>query len=157
MKILSRYRSVPAVVAGTTLFLSCFVLSGCTSWFVSTKTLLGENRDAFPAVVLSAQNHSHDYTFDWDQNTVGGLSLSKVKPDAKYWRMQVYRFSDGERIGNNTNQWKPLDSNNPEDKRETFTKLDFDKLMIVSLDVADSQDGLKNVGTYSINVLLHDE
>jgi hypothetical protein len=131
-----------------------FLVSGCdlNSFAVRTSTLIGEDHDQFPAIVLNAQDGSHDYVFDWEANTVGGLPLSKFRPKAKYWRLQVFKFSDGLRIGGNSSDWKPRS-----ETKETFKALDFDKLMRVDLDLADDARGEENARTKSFIILLHDE
>lgn len=151
MKTSSLYRSVPGLVAGVTLALCCFLLTGC-NYVVRTSSLFGGELDQFPAVVLNTQDGSHNYTFDWKKNTIGGLSVSKYKPKAKYWRLHVFKFKDGQRIGGNENKWKDLET----DTSETFVDLPFDKLMRVDLDLTDDPNSGENARTLTFIVLLHD-
>src|SRR5688572_21933100 len=95
------------------------LISGC-HYAVRTKTLFGDERDQYPAVVLKPQNHSHDYEFDWDKNTVGGVRLSEWQPKQKYWRLQLFSFSSGDPVGN-TGKWKAFKDN----RTEKFTGLEF--------------------------------
>ncbi len=152
MKISGLYQSVSGLVAGGTLLVSCFLFSGC-NYVVRTKTLFGEELDKFPSVVLSAQNHSTTYVFDWNETTLGGVSLSEFKPKAKYWRLHLFKFSNGDRIAPYKTDWKLLES----DTKETFEKLTFDTLMLADLDLTDNPVTGENARRYSINVLLHDE
>jgi hypothetical protein len=134
------------------LLLTSFTFTACKPWFISTKRLFGEARDKFPAVVLSTQSPgSHDYTFDWDKNTVGGVSLANVQPNKKYWRLNLYKFKTGEVIGN----FK--DCKSFADRTETFTGLDFDKLVRADLDVANDPNCMEDAETFSLNFLLHDD
>jgi hypothetical protein len=145
----------PLATVGVTLLIgSFFLLSGCdlNNFAVKTTTLIGDDHDQFPAIVLNAQDGSHDYIFDWEQNSIGGLPLSKFRPKSKYWRLQVFKFSDGQRIGGNSSDWKPRS-----DTKETFKSLEFDKLMRVDLDLADDERGEKDALTKSFVILLHDE
>lgn len=151
MKTPNLYRRVPGLVAGVTLFLNCFLLTGC-DLVMQPKTVFGPDLRQFPAVVLSA-NGSHDYTFDWDKTTIGGISVSKFEPKAKYWRLNVFRFSDGLQIGNNDGKFKPLET----DRSEQFTDLKWDKLMRADLDLTDDPKSDENARTLSFIVLLHDE
>jgi hypothetical protein len=145
-------RSVAGLTAGSTLLLSCFLFSGC-NYAIRTKTLFGGEYDQFPAVVLNTQNGSHDYTFDWNKNTIGGLSVSKFKPKAKYWRLHVFNFKDGQRIGGNENKWKDLET----DATQTLLNLPFDKLMRADVDLTDNPNSMENPRTLTFIVLLHDE
>jgi len=134
--------------------LSCFLFSGCTDFVVFTKDIIGKSLDAFPTVVLSTQERgSHNYVFDWDKNTIGGVSLSKYKPKAKHWRLHLFNFGTGERIAPKKIDWKFLDS----DTKETFEEVPFDKLLRADLDLTDDIDTGENAKTYSINFILHDQ
>ena len=137
------------LIGGVTLLL----LSSSCNYAMRTSTLFGEDLQRFPAVVLSTQNGSHDYTFDWDKSTVGGLSASVVKPKAKYWRLHVFKFSDGQRIGGNEGKWKDLET----ETAETLVDLPFDKLMRADVDLTDNPETGENARTLPFIVLLHDE
>ena len=90
-------RHFQVLMAGIILFLNCFLISGCGTWGLRwNTTIFGESVDRFPAIVLSTQNpQDHNYTFNWDTHTVGGMPLSKHMPDAKYWRLNVFSFKNG--------------------------------------------------------------
>ena len=145
-------RCKQGLMAGLILVFGCFLLSGC-NYALRTQTLFGKDYAQFPAVVLNAQNGSHDYTFDWNKNTIGGLSVSSYKPKAKYWRLHVFNFKDGQRIGGNENKWKDLET----DTAETLVNLPFDKLMRADIDLTDDPNTSENARTLSFIVLLHDE
>ena len=152
MKTFNHYRSLATLVTGVALLLSCFLFSGC-NYVLRTKTIFGEEYDKFPSVVLRPQNHSTTYVFDWNENTVGGIRLADFKPNAKYWRLHLFKYSDGTRLGPANTDWKPLAT----DARETFENLKFDVLMKADLDLTDNYDTGDGARSYSINVLLHDE
>ena len=154
MKISSLYHSVSGLVAGGTLLLGCFLFSGCSSFVVLTKDIVGKELDAFPAVVLSTQaKGSHNYVFDWNTNTIGGVSLSEFKPKTKYWRLHLFNFQTGVRIAPDKTDWKILEC----DTKETFEKVPFDELLRADLDLTDDFDTGKNARSYSINFILHDQ
>lgn len=152
MKTSGLYQSVSGLLVGGTLLVSCFLISGC-NYFIQSHTLFGEELDKFPSVVLRAQNHSTTYVFDWNTSTIGGVSLSKFKPKVKYWRLHLFKFSNGDRIAPDNTDWKYLES----DTNETFNNLTFDILMRADLDLTDNIESGENARTYSLNVLLHDE
>ena len=155
MNAWSLYRRAPGLLTGVTVLLSCFLLSSC-NYAVRTKTLFGEHRDQFPAIVLSADTeHETDYVFDWKKTTVGGVSAIKFIPSKDFYRLHFFRFSDGARIGSTGNDYYPLD---PETcKPITFTKLPTHELLRADLEFADDEKGNKGQETYSFMVLFHYE
>jgi len=150
MNASSLYRRTPGLLAGITLLLSCFLFSGCVSYVVRTQTLFGEYRDQFPAIVLSVD--AHEYTFDWNEATIGGVSASKFIPDKKFWRLNVFQFSDGKRIGENDYDFQPIAKT-----QVTFVKLPWDKLLRADLEFTDDPKSATGRTVYSFIVLLHNE
>jgi len=147
------YPNLPTLVITISLLLSSSLFTGC-NYIVRTANLFGGDYNQFPAVVLNTQESgSHNYTFDWNKNTIGGLAVSTYKPKAKYWRLHVFNFKDGQRIGGNENKWKNLET----DPSETLVNLPFDKLMRADLDLTNNTDTLEDAKTFTFIVLLHDE
>src|SRR2546421_8169733 len=125
MKTSGLNQRVSGLVAGGTLLVSCFLFSGCSSFVVLTKDIIGKELDAFPTVVLTTQGKgNHDYVFDWNKTTIGGVSLSEFKPNAEFWRLHLFSFKTGTRIAPGKTDWKPLKC----DMKETFENLKFDSL-----------------------------
>ena len=158
MNASSLHRLAPGLLAGVTVLLSCFLLLGC-NYAVRTTTLFGDYRDQFPPVVLSVDKEDKiDYTFDWKETTVGGMSVSKFKPSQNFWRLNVFRFSDGVRIGGD-DKWIPfgdLDDKNTQ-RSVTFPGLPVGKLLRFDLDLADDPKSPKDRETYNFMVLFHNE
>lgn len=155
MSISSFYRKALGLVAGCTLLVTGLPLVGCSN----TKPMpYAEKVQQLPSIVLSVYSHSHDYDFNWDTMEVNGVPLIKILPQAKFWRLQVFQFSDGTRIGGNGSDYRSFDSE--EQRRETLFNLPFDKLLRVDIDLkntpgADEPD--EDAKTVSFMVLLHDE
>lgn len=149
MKTSSLYRQVPGLLAGIVVFVNCFLFSGCN--LVQTKTLFGPDLRQFPAVVLTVT--SHEYTFDWDKTTIGGAPVSEFVPRAKFWRLGVFKFSDGVRIGGTDGDFHAFEVK----RSEVFHDLPWDKLLRADLDLTDDPNGDKEAKTLSFIVLLHNE
>jgi hypothetical protein len=152
----SLYRRTLSLLPAITLSLSCLLLIGCrldlVLGHVNTKDVFGEHRDQFPTIALSSDNKEQiDYTFDWNTTTVGGVEVSKFNPGKKFWRMNIYRYSDGERIGDHR------DYRAIENPAETFQNLPVEKYLRIDLDLADDQQGTKGTEYYSFMVLFHYE
>lgn len=153
MKTPSLSRCVPGLMAGVTLAVSCFLFSGC-NYAVRQKTIFGPDLRQLPAVVLSPQNGSHDFVFDWRVATIGGTPMLTWKPDKRYWRLNVFRFKNGMRIGGNKDGWKDFQK---DEYTETFSAIVFDRLIRVDLDLTDDPNGSeKDEPPWSLYVLLHD-
>lgn len=156
MNASSLYRRILGLLAGVALLLSCLLFSGCrfSHLFgpIVLKDLFGEHLDQFPAVVLSADRpDTIDYKFDWNTTTIAGASITNFIPSTDYWRLNVFKFSDGKPIS--SNGFKSIKS----EKSETFKGLPVGKLLRVDLDTADDPKGTKNRETYSFLVLFHNE
>lgn len=157
----SLYPRAPHLLAGFALLLSCFLLSGCESKLTEVKKMLGddvlkyvfgEHLDQFPAVVLDANGETTvNYTFDWKRTTFAGESLIKFIPSQNYWRMNVFKFSDGKPIGK-YNGFKSFTESSL-----TFPGVNAEELLRVDFDLADDQAGTKNRMKYSFVVLFHND
>lgn len=150
------YRRAPGLLAGVALLLSCFLLSGCKISHILgpyvLQDLFGEHHDQIPTVVLSMDNSGPvDYTFDWSKTTIGGTSVSNFMPSSDFWRMNIYRFSDGNPL--TSNKFKLI----KEYPAEEFKSMPSEKLLRIDLDLADDEQGIKNRKTYSFTVLFHYE
>ncbi|MGH7183681.1 MAG: hypothetical protein ACREJN_17130 [Nitrospiraceae bacterium] len=142
------YRHNLGLLAGLTLLLICFLSTGCT--LTQSKQLSGPDLQ-LPAVVLSVE--SHDFLFDMDKTTIGGRPVSEFIPKAKFWRLNVFLFSDGTRIGGNDAEFYLL-----KDKRsETLYNLPWDTLLRADLDFTNNPQGDDTATTVSGFFLLHKE
>ena len=145
------YRGTPGLFAGVTLLLSCFLFSGCANYAIRTQTLFGEHRDQFPAIVLSPTDKD-EYTFDWNKTTIGGVSVSKFIPSKKFWRLNVFKFSDGQRIGGNDYDFHPIS-----ETKVTFINLPLHQLLRADLELCDEPKHCNDTKGYSFMVLMHKE
>jgi hypothetical protein len=135
----------------TMLSLSCMLLSAC-HYAVRTKTLFGDHRDQFPTIVLTAdQKDTINYTFDWETTTVGGVSVAKFVPSSKFWRLNMFRFSNGERIGGNTTDF----ISTKDYPKVELKDLPTERLLRADFDFADDKEGTKDRDNYSFMVLFH--
>lgn len=148
MKRFNLYRRIPGLFAVVTLIVNCFLLSGCL--FIQPKKLFGPDLRQFPAVVLTVT--SHEYEFNWDKLTIGGASAMEFIPKAKFWRLNVFNFSDGVRIGGNDSEFHSFET-----RSEVFHDLPWDKLLRADLDLTDDPKGHEDAKTISFIVLLHNE
>ncbi len=175
MSISSLYRKILGLVAGCTLFVTGLPLSAIPSQLedkLSTTSPAEPDQEVgcsylkpmsdaekvqqLPSIALNV--HSHNYEFNWETMEVNGVPLRKILPQAKFWRLQVFQFSDGTRIGGNSSDYRSFDSE--EQRRETLFNLPFDTLLRVDIDLkntpgADEPD--EDAKTVSFMVLLHDE
>lgn len=155
MKASNLYQHTSGLLAGASLLLSCFLLSGCANQFIRTPTLFGEHRDQFPAIVLTVDKNIKDeyaYTFN-KKTTIAGVEISKFLPNKKFWRLRVFRYSDGMRIGGTAMDYEPI----TEDMSVTLVGLPAHKLLRFDLDFCDLPSQCKDTDSYSVNALLHPE
>lgn len=153
MSISSLYRKVLGLVAGCTLFVTGLPLVGCS--YLKPMSY-AEKVQQFPSIVLSV--NSHDYEFNWDTMEINGVPLRKILPQAKFWRLQVFQFSDGTRIGGNDSDFRSFDSE--EQRKETLKNLPFDTLLRADIDLKNNpkaNDPDEDAKTVSFMILLHDE
>lgn len=153
MSISSLYRKVLGLVAGCTLLVTGLPLVGCS--YLKPMSY-AEKVQQYPSIVLSV--HSHDYVFSWDTIEINGVPLRKILPQAKFWRLQVFQFSDGIRIGGNGSEFRSFDSE--EQRKETLINLPFDKLLRADIDLINKRNANEpdeDAKTVSFMVLLHDE
>lgn len=137
-------------LAGWTLLLAGLV-AGCT--YVQS-ILCTEKPQDFPTLVLSLT--SHQYEFNWDRLEANGHPLKNFFPERKYWRVQVFRFSDGVRVGENGTNFYSFEK---KETKDTLKNLPFDRLLRVDLDFQNKpkeDDPDPDATTVSLMVLLHD-
>ena len=158
MNALSRHQRVPGLLAGVILLLSCFLFSSC-NYAVRTTTLFGDKRDMIPTVVLSAHNaETAELPLNWRNMTIGGVSAVNFKPSQHFWRLHIFSFSDGEKIGTNKNDnaFYPFDWDKEGDSL-VIRDLPMHKLLRADLDLADDEKGIKDRDTLSVMILFHYE
>ena len=136
MKASNLYQRTSGLLAGASLLLSYFLFSGCANQIVRTPTLFGEHRDQFPAIVLTVDKNikdEYEYTFDWNKTTIGGVAISKFLPNKKFWRLRVFRYSDGMRIGGTAMNYESI----AEVMSVTLVGLPANKLLRFDLELCD--------------------
>ncbi len=137
-------RDSVSLLVGAALFLSCFLLTDCS---------LIRTLDGLPAVVLSVD--SPQYEFDWDRTTINDTPVSALVPKAKFWRLNVFQFSNGMRIGDNDTKFYLQNGKNAKRSR-VIPDLPWDQLLRVDLDLTNDLEADDKATTLSFIVLLHE-
>lgn len=147
MMTLHLYRYTVGFFAGLALLLSCFQLTSCNS-------LRGKDvPDGLSAAVLSVD--SPQYKFDWDRTTINYTPVSALVPKAKFWRLNVFQFSNGARVGDNDTTFYLLEGKDAKRSRVIYD-LPWDRLLRVDLDLTNDLEADDKARTLSFIVLLHE-
>jgi hypothetical protein len=109
--------------------------------------------DGLPAVVLSVD--SPQYEFDWDKTTIKDTLVSALVPKTKFWRLNVFKFSDGVRIGSNDTNFYLRDGKDAKRTR-VISDLPWNQLLRIDLDLTDDLEADGKAKTLSFIVLLHE-
>jgi hypothetical protein len=151
MKTSNLYRQVPGLLVGVTLFVISFLFSGCNTGpelNIPNKDLIGT--ESLPSIVLAITGH--DYEFNWDKATLGGKPMSELVPKRKFWRLNIFKFSDDVRVGGNNGDFHSF-----EKRSEEYRNLPWNELLRVDLDLTDNPEDDPEAKTLSFLVLLNED
>ena len=153
MSTLSLYPKISGLLAGSALFATCLLSSGCTEFQRSHSTGAYQSHPIYPSVVVAVASEDHE--LNWDilrqSDSLFWQDVKTLEGNAQIWRVNVYKHTDGKPIGEFMD-WTDITT------RKVRLKTPLEVLVRVELDFCttkDPNDATADCDGRQINVLFH--